>query len=722
MGNIIKGLLALFLVLVPATGYATGPTFSQGFTATGPVSLNQGAQHIGSLYVQAIADPSAPTVTVNTTGSASHSYYIVGHDGAASCGSGHEGTSNVSSPTTASNSSSPQNNTITLPTAYSFYDVLRDATNTSIATCVAGGSSVVDTGQSTSAYTAPNANTTGGINISVLRVTGPINVTGNAGNGSDFLSSVRVNGYVPPEGFTGANYWAKIQAAENWCVATQTLNTCVIDASANLLSKTASGTTRLVLSKPTLIRLQGNLDYTGAGNAAGAIEFASGSDGSELTCTPSGLDENDGVYNFGEGGSSNFTKQVSCSISAELSSATGNPLIVIDSGVSRIYIHDINLQGDSTITDGITNLGRDGTQVRRVSFTHERPSGTPSNPTGWAYRATSAQPQNAQVLQDNIVVAWTSGFSLSNTGGGSNIGVKIDGNIFVLTAGEQLLVHGMAASTITRNQFLSMFPTVDNQKKIEFDAIDQNILFQSNHSECSNQTAKNGIVDVTIDSTATMRSNNFSNNSLHGNVGCNVSSTFDSDHNLDWQATAGWNNFITGNDFAGNLNGAINLASGSFTTVERNNVKAPGNGETTCTAEPGPGTGCLLVAASALPTGGQEDTPLHQSGLLGALTGGSSTLLEDCTTMNNSGVLTLMTLVTDLGGSSCTTAPTYNIRNNTQALLGTGHLASNTTGIVTQAESLTYAPGDQICLVKTVAGATCATAGFSISAQSKRID
>lgn len=155
-------LFVLVMVAAPLAGRAQ--TFVNGFTSTGATNINMGATFKGSIFVQALADPSAPTVTVNTTGSSTHTYYIVGHDGSAACGSGNEAVSNVSAGTTVTNSASTPNNSILLPSVWLYYDVLKDATNTSIATCILRGSTVTDTGQATSAYTAPVANTSGGIN------------------------------------------------------------------------------------------------------------------------------------------------------------------------------------------------------------------------------------------------------------------------------------------------------------------------------------------------------------------------------------------------------------------------------------------------------------------------------------------------------------------------------------------------------------------------------
>jgi len=544
-------------------------------------------------------------------------------------------------------------------------------------------------------------------------------ITGGASTAT--MQGVTVNGRIPPSGFAGADLFAKIQAAEAYCAASY--NACDIDVNGTYLTdKSANATTRIVISVPTHLHLSGSLLYNGAGNAAGAIEFAAGSDGSEMDCSVSGMAQNDPLYNYGLGGSNNYTRNTACDLTAEFSSGTGNPVIVIDPTVSRVRIHDMNVQGDSTVTTGLINNGADGNIIERVSFSHVRNGGTPSNPTGAAMdNEASTSPQNGTVIRQNVVLGWTKGLIVQRTGGG-NVGVDIENNVFALTGGQQMFVNNLQATRIIGNQFLSMIPAVDNVAKIEFGAgTNQNILFQDNHSECDNQGTKNGIVELQIDA-GTYRSNSFINNSMHGNGGCNALSTHDPDHIIDWAATTGWNNVISGNDFAQSLHGVIHLAAGSPVAVQMNHVTDPIHGETACTAEPGPGDGCLLNSGSALPTLGQGSAPLHYAGYLGAFNLGASTLLQDCTTMQNSGALTLLTLTTDLDGTTCATAPTYNVRNNTQAVLGTGKAAGTTSGQVTQAETLTYSAGDQICLVRTVAGASCGNADFGVSAQSLRID
>lgn len=112
------------------------------------------------------------------------------------------------------------------------------------------------------------------------------------------------------------------------------------------------------------------------------------------------------------------------------------------------------------------------------------------------------------------------------------------------------------------------------------------------------------------------------------------------------------------------------------------------------------------------------DFSLSVSGALGNLAStAGATLLQACTIAANPGHFTNLVLVTDLNGSSCTTAPTYNIRNNTQSTTGTAKIAGTSAGVVNQAETLTFNAGDTICLVRTVNGATCATPVFTVAAE-----
>jgi hypothetical protein len=218
----LPALLIALLSVLPSTVEAAAPTFAQGFTSNGQTVLNQGANYIGSIFIQPIADPIAPSVTVNLTGVASHTYFIVGHDGAAPCGSGNEGHSKVSPGTTISNSASPQNNSISVPTTYLFYDVLRDVTSASLATCIQGGSTVVDTNQATAAYTPPATNTTGqfnGVTLANLTIstmtTGTLTSTTTHGGVVDASSYSKSTGINSTTGLYNTPNNTLIAAARN---------------------------------------------------------------------------------------------------------------------------------------------------------------------------------------------------------------------------------------------------------------------------------------------------------------------------------------------------------------------------------------------------------------------------------------------------------------------------------------------------------------------------
>ncbi len=112
----------------------------------------------GGLRVQALATPAAPTVTPNTTGTTSYSYFIVAND--------VSGNKNLASAagTTTTGAATP-NNTITwsaVPGAVS-YDVLKGTTSTLLLNTTA--TIATDTNQITSAYSAPARNTTADANI-----------------------------------------------------------------------------------------------------------------------------------------------------------------------------------------------------------------------------------------------------------------------------------------------------------------------------------------------------------------------------------------------------------------------------------------------------------------------------------------------------------------------------------------------------------------------------
>lgn len=106
------------------------------------------------------------------------------------------------------------------------------------------------------------------------------------------------------------------------------------------------------------------------------------------------------------------------------------------------------------------------------------------------------------------------------------------------------------------------------------------------------------------------------------------------------------------------------------------------------------------------------------SGALGGLTStGAATLLGSCIAAPVAGHFTNLEIVNDLNGGSCTTAPTYNVRDNTASTTGTALAGSTTAGAVAQAQTLVFAAGDVICLVRTVNGGTCTAPIFSVIGQ-----
>lgn len=110
---------------------------------------------------------------------------------------------------------------------------------------------------------------------------------------------------------------------------------------------------------------------------------------------------------------------------------------------------------------------------------------------------------------------------------------------------------------------------------------------------------------------------------------------------------------------------------------------------------------------------------LKTDGTLGASTStAAATLLVACDTMVNAGTTANLTCTSDIMGT-CTTAPTFNIRNNTQATTGTARACANTAGTSVTAQTLAFAAGDVMCLVRTVNGGTCTTSTFSVSAHLK---
>lgn len=173
-GNVPVIVVALLLGALSQTAHAqfSGQVFNDGFASCAGSNMRAGQFNSGRATFTKLADPVAPQpVTVGPPGSASYTFYLVGHDVSAPCGSGNEG---VSLPSPAGSISNAPNVLtlsnyvavalpLTINTGYSFYDVLLNDTSHSLQTCVAAGTTLNYTGQSTSTYTAPADNTTGDV-------------------------------------------------------------------------------------------------------------------------------------------------------------------------------------------------------------------------------------------------------------------------------------------------------------------------------------------------------------------------------------------------------------------------------------------------------------------------------------------------------------------------------------------------------------------------------
>ncbi|WCK55440.1 tail fiber domain-containing protein [Aneurinibacillus sp. Ricciae_BoGa-3] len=132
----------------------------------------------GAAKIQALADPAAPTVTATgTTATTSYSYYIVARDR-------NGRTTKVSPVTTITNGnatlSANNYNAISWPAiaGAATYDVLKGNTSTALATGLTA-TSVNDTGQATSSYTAPTRNTTADVLVDGAVVLGGVNNINN---------------------------------------------------------------------------------------------------------------------------------------------------------------------------------------------------------------------------------------------------------------------------------------------------------------------------------------------------------------------------------------------------------------------------------------------------------------------------------------------------------------------------------------------------------------
>ncbi len=139
----------------------TGRQFLQGGQ-----NLSGGAIVNGRMTGGYLNDPPAPTVVANTQGTTSYSYSVVYHDYGL-------GITNVSPPTTINNGAAVPNNSIKVSCypSYSSWDLLKNGTTQALATDLPCEGSFdgatrqpyvfTDSGQSTTAYSAPTRNSTG---------------------------------------------------------------------------------------------------------------------------------------------------------------------------------------------------------------------------------------------------------------------------------------------------------------------------------------------------------------------------------------------------------------------------------------------------------------------------------------------------------------------------------------------------------------------------------
>ncbi len=159
-----------------AAGTLRAAALDNGAMPLGATS-DGGFNAVGSLNIAAVGTPAAPTVTVNTTGSTSYTYYCVALDlNGLNNLSGGLGNTLPSAGATVTNGAATPNNTITCAgtTGALGFVVLKNATNASIGSCTAiysGQScSVTDTGQATTAYTPNTQDETGTSSISALQL------------------------------------------------------------------------------------------------------------------------------------------------------------------------------------------------------------------------------------------------------------------------------------------------------------------------------------------------------------------------------------------------------------------------------------------------------------------------------------------------------------------------------------------------------------------------
>ena len=155
---------AAIATFVPNSTTASFAQFLAGTLVNSIPTANGGLNVTGSLVVNQIGTPTAPTVTVNVTGSTSYTYFCVAEDF-------NLNDTIPSAGTTVTTGAASPNNIVTCggQTGALNYIVLKTNTSTKLGTCVTlSGTScaVTDVGQSTSAYVANTVDATGSLYFS----------------------------------------------------------------------------------------------------------------------------------------------------------------------------------------------------------------------------------------------------------------------------------------------------------------------------------------------------------------------------------------------------------------------------------------------------------------------------------------------------------------------------------------------------------------------------
>jgi hypothetical protein len=109
---------------------------------------------------------------------------------------------------------------------------------------------------------------------------------------------------------------------------------------------------------------------------------------------------------------------------------------------------------------------------------------------------------------------------------------------------------------------------------------------------------------------------------------------------------------------------------------------------------------------------------LSMSGPLGGLTSAvGGPRYQTCDVMQNGGHFSLLSVLTDLNGGTCTTPPQFNVRDATQGTSGSAVVAPTNDGILgSVVQTLSFAAGDTVCITRTVNGATCTAPWFFVTA------